>query len=124
VSAGNTAQAIYIASVLTLYADLPDTPSRPSPIDQAMARKLHSDAVPLSLVESALLLGTSRRLARPSHLPLLPQIRSLAYFLPVIAELQSQPLPAGYLDYLRLKVQKLSLDSRANVQKSTFLDER
>lgn len=123
-STGGTEEATYIASVLTLYADLPDTPTRPSPMDQAMARKLHTDAIPLSLVESALLLGTSRRLARPSHLPLLPKIRSLAYFLPVIAELQSQPLPAGYLDYLRLKVQKLSLDSRANVQNSTSLDER
>ena len=46
------------------------------------------------------------------------------YFLPVIAELQQQPLPAGYLDYLRLKVQRLSSDSRLAVQKSTLLDER
>lgn len=115
-STGDTEEATYIASLLTLYADLPDTPTRPSPMDQAMARKLHTDAVPLSLVESALLLGTSRRLARPSDLPSLPKIRSLAYFLPVIAELQQQPLPAGYLDYLRLKVHKLSLGSRANIQ--------
>ena len=123
-SAGATEEATYIASVLTLYADLPDTPIRPSPMDQAMARKLHTDAVPLLLLECALLLGTARRLARPSDLPPLPRIRSLAYFLPLIAELQQQPIPAGYLDYLRLKVQKLSLASRADVQKSTFLDGR
>jgi hypothetical protein len=36
----------------------------------------------------------------------LPKIRSLAYFQPVIPELQQQPLPDGYLDYLRLKFQK------------------
>ena len=123
-SPGDADEATYIASVLTLYADLPDTPTRPSPVDQAMARKLYTDAIPLSLVESALLLGTLRRLARPSDLPVLPKIRSLAYFLPVIAELQQQPLPHGYLDYLRLKVHKLSLASRAAVQKTTFLDER
>jgi hypothetical protein len=31
-----------------------------------------------------------------------------SYFLPVIAELQQQPLPDGYLEYLRLKLRKLS----------------
>jgi hypothetical protein len=116
--------AIYVASVLTLYADLPDTPWRPSATDQALARRLHQEAVPLSLVESALLLGTWRRLARANDLPPLPRIRSLAYFLPVVAELQMQPLPAGYLDYLRLKLQKLAKASRPAVQKSTFSDER
>ena len=100
--------AIYVAAVLTLYADLPDTPLRPSPMDQSVARKLHQEAVPLSLVESALLLATLRRRARSAELPPLPKVRSLAYFLPVIAELQQQPLPDGYLDYLRLKLQRLS----------------
>ena len=47
-------EAVYVAAVLTLYADLPDTPIRPSPMDQSVARKLHQEAVPLSLVESAL----------------------------------------------------------------------
>ena len=55
---------IYVAAVLTLYADLPDTPLRPSPMDQSVARKLHQEAVPLLLVESALLLATLRRRAR------------------------------------------------------------
>jgi hypothetical protein len=100
--------AIYVAAVLTLYADLPDTPLRPSPMDQAVARNLHQDAVPLSLVESALLLATLRRRARSAELPPLPKVRSLAYFLPVIAELQQQSPPDGYLDYLRLKLQRLS----------------
>jgi hypothetical protein len=72
VTTGDIEEPTYIASVLTLYADLPDTPARPGPTDQAMARKLHADAVPLSLVESALLLATSRRLARSSDLPSLP----------------------------------------------------
>jgi hypothetical protein len=99
---------IYVAAVLTLYADLPDTLLRPSPMDQSVARKLYQEAVPLSLVESALLLATLRRRTRSSELPPLPKIRSLAYFLPVIAELQQQPLPDGYLDYLRLKLQRLA----------------
>jgi hypothetical protein len=100
--------AAFVAAVLTLYAELPDTPLRPSPADQSLARRLFTDAVPLPLIESALLLGTLRRLSRAPVLPPLPKIRSLAYFLPVIEELQLQPLPDGYLDYLRLKLRRLS----------------
>jgi hypothetical protein len=99
---------IYVAAVLTLYADLPDTPLRPSLMDQSVARKLYQEAVPLPLVESALLLATLRRRSRASELPPLPKVRSLAYFLPVIAELKLQSLPDGYLDYLRLKLQRLA----------------
>ena len=95
---------MYVAAVVALYSDLPDTPLRPSLTDQALARKLCQDAVPLIVVESALLLATLRRLARASDLPPLPKVRSLAYFLPVITELQQQPLPEGYLAYLRLKL--------------------
>ncbi len=117
-------EPIYVAAILTQYADLPDTPLRPSLTDQALARKLHRDGMPLPLVESALLLATLRRLARSAELPPLPKIRSLAYFLPVIEELQQQPLPDGYLDYLRLKLRKLSRDDRLGVQKNTFLEDR
>lgn len=117
-------EAAYVASVLTLYADLPDTPSRPRPMDESLARRFHQEQIPLPLIESAFLLGTLRRRARPDDLPPLPRIRSLAYFLPVIAELQQQPLPPGYLDYLRLKLQRAAKAARPHVQKSTFLDER
>jgi hypothetical protein len=117
-------EATYVAAVLMQYADLPDTPLRPSLTDQALARKLHCEAVPLPLVESALLLATLRRLTRSAELPPLPKIRSLAYFLPVIAELQQQPLPNGYGDYLRLKLRRLAQGDRLGVQKSTLLDDR
>ena len=103
-----SSEAQYVAAVLALYADLPETPVRPSPADQALARTLFTEAAPLTLIQSALLLGTLRRLSRAPSLPPLPKIRSLAYFLPVIEELKLQPLPDGYLDYLRLKLGKLS----------------
>jgi hypothetical protein len=109
-SASGAGNPTYVAAILTLYLDLPDTPLRPSLMDQSLANRLHQQAVPLALVESALLLATLRRLSRSSELPPLPKIRSLAYFLPVIAELQQAPLPDGYLDYLRLKLRKLSQD--------------
>jgi hypothetical protein len=102
----NRDEAAYVATLLMLYVDLPDTPLRPAPQDQSTARRLYGQGVPLPVVESALLLASLRRLVRDRVLPPLAPIRSLAYFQPVIAELQQQPLPVGYLDYLRLKFQK------------------
>jgi hypothetical protein len=118
------AEPAYVAAVLMLYIDLPDTPLRPSPPDQALARRLYQQAVPLPLVETALLLASLRRLIRPSDLPPLPRIRSLAYFQPVIAELQQQQLPQGYLDYLRLKFQQAAKTLPNDAQKKTFPDDR
>ena len=114
----------YVAMVLMLYVDLPETPLRPSARDRWIAEKLHEQGVPVELVESALLLATLRRLVRPTELPPLPPIRSLAYFQPVIAELQQQPLPTGYLNYLRSKLQKVVQSLPAEVQKTTVSDDR
>src|SRR5713101_5921646 len=36
---------VYVATVLMLYLDLPDTPLRPSPQDQSLASKLHEQAI-------------------------------------------------------------------------------
>ena len=55
---------------------------------------------------AALLLGSLRRLIRPADAPRLAPIRSLAYFRPVIEELQENPAPENYRDYLRLKLRK------------------
>jgi hypothetical protein len=53
-----------------------------------------------------------RRLVRPTDVPTLPPIRSLAYFLPVIEELLVHSNIAG---------QKIN---SADVQKNTFSDDR
>jgi len=117
--------SLYISAVLKLYVDLPDTPLRASIQDQRLAQRLFDTGVPLSLVETAMLLGSLRRLCRPADVPPLPRIRSLAYFQPVIQELQQQPAPAGYLEYLRLKLRTITDKTRSpDVQKSTFSDDR
>jgi len=114
------ADTAYVAAVVAMYVDLPDTPIRANTRDRWVARKLKEDGVPLPIIESALLLASLRRRIRPEGLPPLPPIRSLAYFRPVIAELLQQPLPDGYRDYLRLKLRTASNDSPAIVQKQTF----
>jgi hypothetical protein len=65
--------------VATVYVELPDTPLRASVSDHWLARRLHDDGVPLQVVETALLLGSLRRLIRPADAPRLSPIRSLAY---------------------------------------------
>lgn len=98
--------AVYVSAVLTLYVDLPDTPLRVSLSDQWLARRFHDEGVSLELLETALLLGSLRRLVRPTDAAPLSPIRSLAYFRPVIEELRAHPAPEGYLDYLRLKLRR------------------
>jgi hypothetical protein len=115
--------ALYVSSVLTLYVDLPDTPLRASASDQWLARRLYDEGVPLHMVETALMLGSLRRLIRPEDAPKLSPIRSLAYFRPVIDELRDHPAPEGYLDYLQLKLRQAAAALPANAQKSTSSDE-
>ena len=118
--------ALYVSAVILLYLELPETQLSANLQDHAQARRLHDRGISLALVESAFLLASLRRLARPSDAPPLPPIRSLAYFLPVIEELLAQPMPENYLEYLRLKLRNMAdrkLDS-ADVQKNTFSHER
>lgn len=109
----------YVAAVLILYVELPETPMRAGVQDQWQACRLHDRGIPLRVVESAFLLASLRRLARPSHGPRLSPIRSLAYFLPVLDELLAHPAPDNYLEYLRLKPRQHAerKDGSAEVQK-------
>jgi hypothetical protein len=121
----NSNPALYVAAILTLYVDLPDTPLRASVSDQRQARIWFDRSVPLDVVEIALLLASLRRRVRPSDIQPLPRIRSLAYFQPVIEELRVRPAPGGYLEYLRLKLRSIQdYPGPAKVQKSTFSDDR
>jgi hypothetical protein len=95
----------YRQTLIELYLRLPDTPRRLSRFDLRLVRQLWERQIPLTTVETAFLLASSRRAARrPDALPLLGPIRSLHYFLPVIEELLAQPVPESYLAYLRSKV--------------------
>ena len=117
--------ALYVSSVLTLYVDLPDTALRANTQDQRQARTWYDRGVPLSVVETSLLLASLRRLARPPGVPPLPRIRSLAYFQPVIEELLESPVPDSYLQHLRFKLRSIvDKADPAAVQKTTFSADR
>jgi hypothetical protein len=123
-SAPESGSAAYVAAVVIAYIELPETPLSASLQDHRQARRLHDRGIPLRTVESALLLGSLRRLIRPADLPPLPPIRSLAYFQPVIDELLVHPMPENYLDYLRIKLNRLAARPSSPVQKNTFSDDR
>lgn len=94
----------YRQTLTDLYLRLPDTPRRLSRFDLRLVRQLWERRIPLTTVETAFLLASSRRAARrPDAMPLGP-IRSLHYFLPVLEELLARPVPESYLAYLRTKV--------------------
>jgi hypothetical protein len=117
--------ALYVSTVLMLFVDLPDTPLRASAADQRQARLWFDRSIPLEVLETALMLASLRRLSRPTGALPLPRIRSLAYFQPVIEELLQNPAPAGYLQYLRLKLRVFADDADpVKVQKTTFSDDR
>jgi hypothetical protein len=100
----HTDRDTYRQTVVDLYLRLPETPRRLSRFDLRLVRQLGERQIPLPVIETAFLLATVRRAARrPDALPLGP-IRSLHYFMPVIDELLSHPVPESYLTYLRSKV--------------------
>jgi hypothetical protein len=108
----------YRQALLELYLRLPDTPRRLSRFDLRLVRQLWERQIPVNLIETALLLASARRDARPANaLPLGP-IRSLHYFLPVIEELLANPVPTSYVAYLRSKVTLRPASSHASTAMS------
>ncbi len=99
----------YVPAVLAMYTALPETPARTCPADRKLAEEWQRSGITLEIVESALLLGELRRLGRPPDYPKLNPIRSLYYFVPLIEELMEKPLPDGYVEYMKSKLQKLRL---------------
>jgi len=101
----------YVDAVLSEYTALPETPVKSNAADRKTAWRLLDREVPLPVVQTALALGSLRRLGRPSDSPRLQPIRSLAYFLPVIDELLQSPVPHDYATYLRAKLKRYAAET-------------
>ena len=100
----------------------PTRPLRPSPGPIAGPQAARA-SVPLSLVESAFLLASLRRLARPSDLPPLSRSARSPTSSRSSTNSSSIPLPDGYLDYLRLKLHQAAppRPARPTFRKIRFL---
>jgi hypothetical protein len=99
-----TGRSSRVCTVLQLYQQHPETPALPSSRDRLHAHQLQQRKLPLTLIETAFLLGSLRRLLRPPGASLVLD-SSLAYFGPVIEELLHNPVPDTYVEYLRRKMQ-------------------
>ena len=98
----------YVESVRECFVGLGCTSSKFGAAEIETARQLQRRAIPLGTIHDAMLLGACRKLdswlnGGPSE-----PIRSMAYFEPLIAEIQAKPLPAGYSAYLGKKIQQFS----------------
>ena len=120
----------YVHTILSLYQQLPETPALPSSRDRLHAHQLQRRGLPLTLIETAFLLGSLRRLLRPPDAPALSPIHSLAYFGPIIEELLHDPVPDTYIEYLRHQMQPFTgkkvtapQSHPASVQKNTDPDD-
>ena len=91
----------YVEQVLDLYRSNPSTTGHVHRNDRRLANSLFDRRVALTIVRGAMAMAALRRARRPHEDAPLGQIRSLAYFLPVIQELHSdQHHDGAYLDYL------------------------
>lgn len=98
-------QQRYVFDVLRCYVLLPHTPNHPSKNDHQIALQLFSLDVPLDAIKTAFVLAISRRTFRPPGASPLEPIRSLAYFQPVIREVQKTDLDAVYIALLKQRLE-------------------
>jgi hypothetical protein len=90
----------YLAALLRLYREQPDTPDVPRRGDGAVAAELYRQGIPLDTVAHAIRLATLRRLQRDPAAPPLAPIRSLAYYRTVLATLTPDDFHPGYVAYI------------------------
>jgi len=98
----------YVESVRECFDGLGCTSSKFGPAEIETTRQLQRRAIPLGIIHDAMLLGACRKLDSWLNGGPVEPIRSMAYFEPLIAEIQAKPLPAGYSVYLQKKIQRFS----------------
>jgi hypothetical protein len=106
----------YVESVRECYEKLGCINGKLNAAGSETARQFYGRSIPFSVVDGAMLLGACRKYE--SWLNGGPQepIRSMAYFEPLVAEVQANPLPDGYAGYLRGKLRRLA----ESWEKATF----
>ena len=91
-------RSAYVARVVRLYLDDPDTPAVPNTADWEIAADLFERNIPLETIRLAFKLALIRR-RRSTNTPL-PPIRSLAYFRAVALNLSAEETEPDYVEYV------------------------
>jgi len=99
-------RARYVRAILALYRATPTALGHVRRADRTLAGALYDRGIPLYLVENALLVAAARRVLNNAFSAPLPPIRSLAYVVPVLTELQHRPLGPRDIDELRARLRQ------------------
>ena len=101
-------QKAYVESVRACFLSLGCGSGKFGAAEAADARDLQRRGIPLTLIEDAMFLGACRKYGSWFEGRASEPIHSLRYFDQLVAEIQQEPLPAGYPEYLRGKVKQLA----------------
>ena len=97
----------FVEQVLALYLTADGAPGRISRSDRLLVGAWYDQEVTMDEIETAFVLTIARRRFRDPALPPLAPIRSLQYFVPVLAEVRRNAIPVDYVSYLRHKLARL-----------------
>ncbi len=97
----------YVESVRECYEGLGCTGGKLGAAGIETARQLYQRSIPLNVVYAAMFLGACRKFESWLNDAACEPIRSMAYFEPLFAEVQANPLPDDYCGYLRSKLRRL-----------------
>ena len=104
----NGAAHSYVASVRASFLAMGCVTGRFSASDERVANQLEKQGVPLATIKDALVLGSVRKYLSWINNGNSPPIGSLKYFEQLIEEVQRQPWPGGYREYLWSKHRQYS----------------
>jgi hypothetical protein len=101
-------QEVYVESVRECFLALGCGSGKFGAAETTATRNMQKRGIPLAVITEAMLMGACRKYGSWFEGQALEPIRSLAYFEPLIAEIQEKPFPPGYSGYLRKKVKQLA----------------
>lgn len=107
-SSDSPQEIAYMNSVREWFLSLGCVSGKFGAADVEITRQMHRRGIPLALIENAMLLGACRKYGSWFQGQALEPILSIRYFEALIEEIQKQPLPPGYSDYLRKKIRQLN----------------
>jgi hypothetical protein len=107
-SADDSGHNPYVAAIRRSFVSIGCTAGKFGARDAQLAAELERRQVPQQLVQDALLMGACRKYTSWLNGGPGQPIGSLRYFEGLVAEIQERPLPKGYREYLRMKLEQLT----------------
>jgi len=91
----------YLESICECYEKLGCTSGKLNAAGIEITKRFYRSSIPIDVVTGAMLLGACRKYESWLNGGTCEPIRSMAYFEPLVEEIQANPLPDGYSGYLR-----------------------